>query len=509
MSEDKNFKAKKKRKAEKSFIDKIKELEKEQRIKDSRELKVLSKSTLNKRLLFVMIFFVLLFMGLAMYIVYFQLFKAKEIAKNENNRRLWVNEDAIDRGIIFDRKGNILAYNQENQDGSKERIYNYGKASAAITGYNSKTYGKTGIEKTYNNWLLNLKEENLSQFRKMVVKTDKGNDLHLTIDQNIQNLAYNYLSPHQGAIVIMNPKTGEILALASAPTFDPNTVNRDWENLIANNNGPLVNRATSGLYRPGSIFKIITANAMLENNIDKSYEDTGTETIQNFDIKNFGDQVFGSLDLRSAFVHSVNTYFASKTNKMGKESLMKMTDKYMFNKSYDFDLEKYDSTIPYKELNQVDLAMTGFGYGKTKTTPLHMAMMVSSIASEGKMMKPRLVSSITNKEGETLWESEKEVLSKVTSVENANIIRDMMVDVVNEGTAKGAYIQGIQLAGKTGTVDKNDGLIDSWFVGFAPAYDPKIAIAIVIENSTDAAGVTVAPIARNLIFDIFNQVNLE
>lgn len=307
----------------------------------------------------------------------------------------------------------------------------------------------------------------------------------------------------------MNPKTGEVLAMVSNPTFNPNTIDSDWDNLIANTNGPLVNRTTSGLYRPGSTFKIITANAILEHNVDQTYEDTGSELIQNFEIKNFGNQIFGWLDLRKAFIYSSNTYFAAKTNELGRESLMQMTDKYMFNKTYDFDLEKYDSIIPYKELNQVDLAMTGFGYGKSQVTPLHMAMVASTIANDGVMMQPRLVSEIIDKDDKKIYQSRPTILSEVTSKTNANTIRDMMVDVVNEGTGTGAYINGIQVAGKTGTTDKASGFIDAWFVGFAPAYDPKIAIAIVVENADDTGGVVVAPIARNLIVDIFNQIRLD
>lgn len=509
MSDNNNRKASKKRAQKESFIDKIKKQEEKQRLKNSRELKVLSKSTLNKRLLFVMIFFVVLFMGLALYLVYFELFKAKTVASNENNRRNWVNEENIARGKILDKNGNILAYSDIDQNGNQVRHYNYGKISSTVTGYTSKTYGKTGIEKTYNNWLLNLKDENLSNFRKMVVTNDVGNDLHLTIDQNIQNLTYNYMSNYVGAAVVMNPKTGDILAMVSNPTFDPNSIDANWENLTANNNGPLVNRTTTGLYRPGSTFKIVTANAMLESNTDQNYEDTGSELIQNFEIKNFDGISFGHLDLRSAFVNSSNTYFAKKTNDMGKESLMNMTDKYMFNKSYPFDLEKYDSKIPYKELNQVDLAMTGFGYGKTQATPLHMAMVASTIANDGIMMQPKLVKTITDKEEKNVYKAKDEKLSVVTSKSNANNIRDMMVDVVNEGTGRAAYIDGIQVAGKTGTTDKSNGFIDAWFVGFAPAYDPKIAIAIVVEDAADTGGVTVAPIARNLLVDIFNQVNLD
>ncbi|MDU1829230.1 penicillin-binding transpeptidase domain-containing protein, partial [Anaerococcus sp.] len=270
-----------------------------------------------------------------------------------------------------------------------------------------------------------------------------------------------------------------------------------------------VNRATAGLYRPGSTFKIVTASSILDNNIDQNYTDQGSESIQNFKIKNFGDQVFGALDLRKAFIYSVNTYFAAKTDAIGKEAFSKTTDKFMFNQSYPFDLEKYDSIIPYKELNKVDLAMTGFGYGKSQVTPLHMAMVTSAIANDGKMMQPYMVAEIISKDDKKIYKAKEKVLSKVTDKDTAETIRDMMVDVVNEGTGKAAYINGIQVAGKTGSADKSNGLIDAWFVGFAPAYDPQIAVAIVLEDSRDTGGVTAAPIARDLMFDIFNQVKLN
>ena len=153
--------------------------------------------------------------------------------------------------------------------------------------------------------------------------------------------------------------------------------------------------------------------------------------------------------------------------------------------------------------------MTGFGYGKTKVTPLHMAMIASTIANNGKMMQPRLVKNVVNKDGKIIKESESKVISDVTSVENANYIRDFMVDVVNRGTGTKAYTRTVQIAGKTGTADKKNGATDAWFVGFAPAYQPKLAFAIVIEDSDDTAGITAAPIAGELIKNIVNDVNLN
>lgn len=502
-------KTNKKRTDNKTLLDKIKELEEKQRYRENSQLKVLTKSTLNKRLVFVMVFFVFLFMFVALYLVYFQLFKAKSLADNSHNRRLWLNEDLVKRGSIYDRNENVLAYSEKDESGKQVRIYNYPEASAPVTGYSSNTYGKTGIEKSYNKELLAISGENFSNFRKMVVKNDTGNDLHLSLDQNIQNIVYNYLSAYKGSCVIMNPSTGQILAMVSTPSFNPNTLDEDWNNLIQTTDGRLVNRATLGLYRPGSAFKIITAASILENDIDTFYKDEGSEIIQGYEIKNYNDQIFGNLDLRSAFINSANTYFANKAVNLGKDKLAKTSEKFVFNKDYDFDLDKSNSVIPFKDLNEADLAMTGFGYGKTQMTPLHMAMITSAIANNGVMMKPRLVDKITNKEKDVVYEAENEILSKATSEDTANTIRDMMVEVVNSGTGTNAYLNWVQLAGKTGTADKADGNVDAWFVGFAPAYEPKIAFAMVIEDSQGTGGEVAAPLARNIVRDIFNTISFN
>lgn len=496
----------KKRNNSQSFIDKIRQIEEEKRLEDIDKLNILPKTTLNKRLVFVMVFFVALFMTLALYLVYFQLFKRADIENDSHNRRLWVNEDNIKRGSIYDRNGNILAYSEEDSDGSQYRVYNYGKSASSVTGYSSKTYGKTGIEKSYNKELLALSGEILSNFRKMVVKNDTGYDVHLSLDQNIQEIVYEYMQDIKGSCVVMNPKTGEVLALVSNPSYDPNSVDEDWDDLIQNTDGPLVNRATSGAYRPGSTFKIVTATGLLNYGLDTSYNDTGVETIQGYDIRNFADQTFGMVNLRSAFVDSINTYFASKTNDLGRDKYMELAEKFMINKDYDFDMDKNKAIIPFDDLNQVDLAMTGFGYGKTQITPLHMAMITSAIANEGKMMQPRLVTKVVDKDGKIIEEKKEKVLSEVTSVENANIIRDMMVSVVNEGTGTSAYLDSVQIAGKTGTADKENNLLDAWFVGFAPAYDPDIAIALVVEDSDDTGGVVAAPIARDIISAIYQTI---
>ena len=499
---------KKKKDKQKPFIQKMLEIEKKHRLDDEDNKHILEKSTMNKRLIYVMIFFIVLFLSIVFYLVYFQLFKSDKLSENSHNKRLWVDENEINRGNIYDRNGNVLVYNEKDENGYNVRAYNNGEINSAFIGYNSVKYGKSGLEKTYNKDLLNISDQPTSKIRNMVEKSGEGNNLNLTIDQTIQEIAYNSLGNHIGSIVVMDPRNGEVLAMVSKPSFDPNTLDENWDMLIQNTDAPLLNRSSQGIYRPASTMKIVSADTILRSGIDTNFNDTGSVTIQNYKITNFGDYSYGQVNLRSALMNSLNTYFASKIDEIGKKEFKKVTEDYMFNKNYKFDLEKVNPKIPFDDLNEVDTAMTGFGYGKTKVTPLHMAMIASTIANDGKMMQPRLVRNVVNKDGKVIKESKSEVISDVTSTEIANTIRDYMVDVVNYGTAKSAYLQSIQIAGKSGTVDKKGGGIDVWFVGFAPAYDPKLAFAIVVEDSDEVAGEVAVPIGGRMINDIINNVNI-
>lgn len=499
---------KKKKDKQKPFIQKMLEIEKKHRLDDEDNKHILEKSTMNKRLIYVMIFFIVLFLSIVFYLVYFQLFKADKLSEDSHNKRLWVDENEINRGNIYDRNGNVLVYNEKDENGYNVRAYNNGEINSAFIGYNSVKYGKSGLEKTYNKDLLNISDQPTSKIRNMVEKSGEGNNLNLTIDQTIQEIAYNSLGNHIGSIVVMDPRNGEVLAMVSKPSFDPNTLDENWDMLIQNTDAPLLNRSSQGIYRPASTMKIVSADTILRSGIDTNFNDTGSVTIQNYKITNFGDYSYGQVNLRSALMNSLNTYFASKIDEIGKKEFKKVAEDYMFNKNYKFDLEKVNPKIPFDDLNEVDTAMTGFGYGKTKVTPLHMAMIASTIANDGKMMQPRLVRNVVNKDGKVIKESKSEVISDVTSTEIANTIRDYMVDVVNYGTAKSAYLQSIQIAGKSGTVDKKGGGIDVWFVGFAPAYDPKLAFAIVVEDSDEVAGEVAVPIGGRMINDIINNVNI-
>ena len=288
---------KKKKDKQKPFIQKMLEIEKKHRLDDEDNKHILEKSTMNKRLIYVMIFFIVLFLSIVFYLVYFQLFKSDKLSENSHNKRLWVDENEINRGNIYDRNGNVLVYNEKDENGYNVRAYNNGEINSAFTGYNSVKYGKSGLEKTYNKELLNISDQPTSKIRNMVEKSGEGNNLNLTIDQTIQEIAYNSLGNHIGSIVVMDPRNGEVLAMVSKPSFDPNTLDENWDMLIQNTDAPLLNRSSQGIYRPASTMKIVSADTILRSGIDTNFNDTGSVTIQNYKITNFGDYSYGQVNL--------------------------------------------------------------------------------------------------------------------------------------------------------------------------------------------------------------------
>ena len=404
----------------------------------------------NKRILVLLVFLIILLVAPIVYLTYFTVFKAEDIINHPANRRSELRENSVKRGTIYDRNHEVLAYSNGT----------------------------------------------------------------LTTDTNLQEKTRLVLSnkSDKGSVVIMNPKTGEILSMVSLPDFNSQNIAKDMQSINEANNGALFNSSTKGKFAPGSVYKIITTTAILESGISQKYTDEGVEKIDNGrEFRNAGNKTYGRVDLKKAFTNSLNTYFVRKSVDMGIDVMAEVSERYMVNKKVDFELPLETSTWDYKRngFDRTALGAAGIGHDTLLVTPLEMCMVASTIANDGVMMQPKLVKSITDKDEKNVYKAKDEKLSIVTSKSKANTIRDMMVDVVNEGTGKAAYIDGIQVAGKTGTADKSNGLIDAWFVGFAPAYDPQIAVAIVVEDANDTGGVTVAPIARNLLVDIFNQVNLN
>lgn len=456
----------------------------------------------NKRIVLSLIAISVLFFSLIVYLTYFEVFTKDQIVSNNYNQRLSQYEDAVLRGNIYDRNGRVIAYSQrEGEEAEQKRIYPYDNMYSHVIGYSSKTYGKALLEASYNKYLLNINELRpvIDLKNQITGQTSKGNNLYLTIDHELQSLGQELLDGSKGAIVAMDPKTGEVLAMVSKPDYNPNSLSleKNWTSIVESENTPLLPRATQGLYQPGSTFKTLVASQAIEEGLgDTIFEDKGTTTISGKEIKNYGVKAYGSINLEEALTYSSNVAFAELGLALGDGGLRQLSEKLLFNQSINFEISIKKSSFPTKKLNKSEQAVTAYGQGELLVTPMHMAMMVSSIANDGLMMKPILVKNIT---GFTGTEGKPEELSRVMSPETAHEVSAMMESVVNKGTGKNAAISGIQVAGKTGTAENNTDKSHAWFIGFAPADDPQIAVAVILENSGSTGGQAAAPLARWII----------
>lgn len=458
----------------------------------------------NRGLLLILVAFSFVFISVIGYLVYFQLFKAEDLANNSANRRNFVDEEYIVRGEIFDKYGTVLATNDEDDNGKAYRRQIYPEAYAHLIGYKSDTYGTSGIEKAFNSYLLDVHDKDpISQLRKSITTKSIGNDIELTIDNDLQLKAYDLLKGYKGSIVVIKPSTGEVLAMTSRPSFNTNKITSIWDDLINDNdNSPLINRATNGLYTPGSVMKIVSSVAVLESGVDQDYYDEGKTLIDGYTFSNYNEKAYGEIGLREALIYSANTYFADKSQEIGWKKFKEVSDRFMFNQAIDFDLSVSTSRAPFKSgMGKTELASSSFGQGNVLVSPLNMAMVGASIANDGIMMKPLVVNQILTYDGKVVYKAKKEDLSKVTSVENAQILQEYLRDTVRGKDS--IDISGHSISGKTGTAENASGKTHSWFVGFEK--DEDIAIAVVLEESGLTGSQGAQPIAGKLFKYYFNK----
>lgn len=462
----------------------------------------------HKRMIRVFTAMCTLFAVLIVYLSYFQVFTASTIKDSSYNKRLWIDEENILRGMILDRNGKILAYSEKTED-SSVRHYNYGSLYSHIIGYSYREYGKAGLEAEYNNELLNLIDSStFKEIKKIIEPNSEGNSLKLTLDHGLQEMANSLLQGKKGAIVVMNPQTGEVYAMVSQPTFNSSTLREDWKNIVENPDSPFINRATNGLYAPGSTFKVVTALASLETpNVETKYDCSGSIKVDGYELRDYGGKAHGSVDLKEALVKSCNSYFAQMGLQVGKDKMGEVSEKFMLNNKIPFDLPVKNSSFPYKEgMGKTDLAAASIGQGKVLVTPLNMALIASAIGNGGDMVKPILVKEVISSKGNVIKTNYTETLSIVTNGLVANELKDMMTEVVTRGTGTNASIKNIKVAGKTGTAENASGKTHAWFIGFAPADNPKVAISVVLEEDGTTGGKTAAPIARKLMVETLNKI---
>ena len=464
-------------------------------------------------------------MVLLLTLTYVQFFAADALQANPWNNRTLYEQFGQDRGSILVDGQEIAKSVPSSDDFEHQRVYTDSPMYSNLTGYFSLVYGATGLESAMGDELSGASDD---QFYDRVVSLfsgdqPKGASVELTLDSELQKVAYNALEGHNGSIVAVDPKTGEIKAMVSRKSYDANAMsshNTDEvvaaaDQLNADPAQPLVNRAIGGdLYAPGSTFKLIDTVAALEsgtsttdttipNPSELPLPDT-TVTLPNY--RQGGCAARSQVNLQFALEQSCNTPFAQIAMELGQDEIRKTAENFGYGQELSIPLEVTPSVFP-EEMNQAQLALSSIGQYDVRTTPLQVAMTSAAIANDGVMMKPSLVKNVRSSDLSVIDEFKAEQLRRSTDSETAQTVTELMTSVVDNGIASGAAVPGVKVAGKTGTAETGeDGLNDSWFTGFAPADDPQLAVAVVVEDVDVTTGSTVtSPSARQLFEAVLNK----
>ncbi|GAA1563960.1 penicillin-binding transpeptidase domain-containing protein [Kribbella sancticallisti] len=471
---------------------------------------------------------IILMLALMANSTYLQAFRADDLNGRNDNRRVRDEQFSVNRGPILIGSTPIAQSKPSNDRFEFQRTYASGPLYAPVTGYYSYIFGRAGIELNQNSQL-NGSDPSLVFRRVIDVITDRrqqGASVSLTLNAAAQQAAYNGLAGKKGAVVAIEPKTGKVLALVSRPSYDPNVlaghdldeVSAAWKRLNEDKTRPMSNRAIKELYPPGSTFKLVTSAAALssgkytpETKVHSPAElplPQTTVPLVNENGRNCGGSDNATLTV--ALRNSCNTAFGTIGLALGPDALREQAEKFGFGERQLPELGAVASQFP-GDPNQPQTAQSAIGQFDVRSTPLQMAMVAAGIANGGDVMKPYLVQGVRTADLKTVSETKPESLHQAVSPEVAAQLTAMMVDVVNNGTGKPGRIDGVQVAGKTGTAQTSPEKPPfAWFTSFAPANDPKVAVAVMIEDANvardDIAGGTLAaPIAKRVMEAVLGQ----
>lgn len=461
---------------------------------------VLGRVSLGKRLTKTMIAFSVLFALLVANLTLIMVVQANDYKNMPSNNHTLAREARTERGTISTYDNVVLAQSVLQDDGTYKRVYPSGTLAAHVVGYASEAYGTAGIEASYNDTLKG--QRNYASWVDVVnAATDAGtpgNDVKLTINSTIQQAAEQALDGFNGACVVIDPETGAVLALASSPSYNAS----DIESILSSgsDSSALYNRATQALYSPGSTFKMVSLTTALENNVateSSVFSSPGEMTIGNGKVNNFGNYSYGEITLARATELSSNTVYGQLGTQIGSDRLVEGSEKFGFNQDVSFDIPLVKSLMPDpNEMTEWETAWATAGEpvgqhaspAGPQATVLQMALVGCVIANDGVMEQPYLVDSIYNADGECSFTARPSSLMTATSSSIAKRVRTVLEGVVNSGTGTAAAVQGIQIAGKTGTSETGKEYDDSWFVGMGPSEDCKVVVAIALEQGASLDG---------------------
>ena len=465
----------------------------------------------NKNILFITYLVVAAFASMIGYFGYFLQFRGETVINNSYNARLDRFADRIVRGELQSGDGRVLA-RTEAVGKSEQRSYPYGEVFAHVVGYSD--YGKAGLEALANFYLLsshmNLIERTVNELANV---KNIGDNVVTTLNVDLQQTAYDALGGRKGAVVVMEPDTGKILAMVSQPGYDPNTLKENWDALISGGNtqAQLLNRAAQGLYPPGSTFKIITILEYIRENPDTwrdfTFQCDGRYECGDYTISCYHGNVHGSQTLEQAFANSCNGAFAALGQELDPGKMHELAEQLLFNKELPLPLAYNKSSFVMNSgADTWEVLQTSIGQGATQMSPVHNAIITAAVANGGILMKPYLIERVENGMGEEIHRFRPEAYGNLMTAQEADDLAGLMQKVVTEGTGSAVRTDSYTVAGKTGSAEFEAGReTHAWFTGFAPANDPRLVVTVVVEEA-GSGGQVAAPIARG-IFDRYFEIS--
>lgn len=455
--------------------------------------------------------FVLLFLGMIGYLVYFVATNEQDLINNSYNSRQEILISQNSRGNIYASGGELLAESILQADGTEVRNYPYGEKFSHAVGYS--TQGRTGVEAQANYYLIN---SNINLPEKVAndlagVK-NQGDSVYTTYDVALQEAAYKALGIYKGAIIVSDPTTGKILAMVSKPDYDPNEIMDIWDDLVKDESSSvLLNRATQGLYPPGSTFKIVTTLEYIRENPDTfktySFNCPGYYKIEDSRINCYHGTRHGKVDLTESFAKSCNSSFANIGMTLDKQKFAVTLKELLFNQTLPVNFIYSKSSITMEEdLTISEMMQTSIGQGRIQITPLHLNMITAAIANNGIMMKPYDITYVESQNGTIIKSYSPSSYGRVMSEQEAQILTELMTAVVEEGTATRISGLSYTAAGKTGSAEYNNtkGESHAWFTGFAPAENPEICVTVIIEGAGNGGDYAV-PMAKRVFNAWFDE----
>lgn len=479
-------------------------------IKQAGKQENIRKKGANREFAAVTYMFLLMFLLMMAYFAYFQVFRSEDVINSPYNKRQDTFSEHVVRGEIISADEKTLAQTIVNEDGSESRYYPYGAMFAHAVGYDVN--GKAGIESFANFNLLRSHAFFMEQILNGIQdQKSPGDNVITTLNYELQKAAYDALGDRNGAVIVIEPSTGKILAMVSKPDFNPNSISQDWDSIISDeNNSVLLNRVTQGLYPPGSTFKIFTTLEYIRENPDYagySYECTGSITEEDLEIHCAGGGVHGQEDLISSFANSCNTSYANIGRSLDKSSFAKLCNSLLFNTDLPIAYPyKHSSFVLNGETGNTMAMQTAIGQGETLMTPLHMALITCAIANDGTLMNPYVLDHTENYKGVVVKNYKPSAYGVIFNSSECALLSEYMERVVTEGTAKRLSGEAYTAAGKTGSAEySNDkSSTHAWFTGYAYTEEKgKLAVTVIVEGGGSGSKAAV-PIAK-AVFDTYFQ----